>query len=134
MPKPMDVEITYEDEDGCDVSEEVSFPTVNVICDRCDGEGKHVNPAVDGHGISAEEWERDWDDEGREGYLRGDYDVVCHECKGAKVLAVPDEEQIKKDPELLKKYELWQEQEDERSAWEAEDRTTRRMESGGYDG
>ena len=58
------------------------------VCARCEGRGKHVNPAVDGHGISQEEFEQDPDFE--ENYFAGVYDVTCEECDGLRVIEVVD--------------------------------------------
>ena len=66
----------------------VSFPAHYEVCSRCRGEGKHVNPSIDGHGISPEEFAEDPDFE--EAYFRGDYDVTCGECKGMRVVLVED--------------------------------------------
>lgn len=57
------------------------------VCRRCDGEGKHVNPSIDGNGISPEEFAEDPDFE--EAYFSGQYDVQCEECRGEKVIRVP---------------------------------------------
>ena len=46
-----------------------------------------MNPNVDGHGITAEEWNQDWTPEEREGYFTGVYDVVCRKCQGLRVVA-----------------------------------------------
>lgn len=86
------MKIEYTDEEGEDV--EVEVPCRKAVCSRCEGEGKHVNPAVDGHGITAEEWERDWDDESRAAYFAGAYDVTCEECEGRRVVDVPDPERF----------------------------------------
>ena len=67
-------------EEGGEV--EVALPAVYEVCPTCRGEGKTVNPAIDGDGITGEEWARDWDDDDREAYFRGDYDVPCRECGG----------------------------------------------------
>lgn len=59
------------------------------VCPRCEGRGTHVNPNVDGNGLSAE----DFDEAGpefREDYMAGVYDVPCDECGGQRVVAVPD--------------------------------------------
>ena len=50
--------------------EEIELPVKMAVCPRCDGKGTHVNPAIDGHGISPEEF-RD-DPEFGEAYFRGD--------------------------------------------------------------
>jgi RecJ-like exonuclease len=59
-----------------------------VICDRCRGHGKHVNPNIDGHGLSREDFDEDPDF--AEDYFSGVYDVACHECRGAGKVKVPD--------------------------------------------
>lgn len=66
--------------------EEVEFalPAVEIECERCRGSGTHVNPSIDGNGITQDEW-AEWDHEEREGYFRGDYDVTCYACEGRKV-------------------------------------------------
>jgi hypothetical protein len=59
------------------------------VCPRCGGEGSYVNPAIDGHGITAEEM-HDLGDDFRDDYMAGVYDVPCDVCKGRRV--VTDEE------------------------------------------
>jgi hypothetical protein len=58
--------------------------TVWAVCPTCEGEGKHVNPSIDSHGISREEFDEDPDFE--EAYFSGAYDVTCVECKGQRVV------------------------------------------------
>lgn len=91
--------------------EEIELPTTNEICRTCDGEGKHVNPNIDGHGITSEEWERDWDDESREAYFSGRYDVRCDDCDGRGVVRAPDPKKM--TPELRKAWREWQREEAE---------------------
>lgn len=88
---------------GCDASGnpecedglvEVSFPSKFEVCGTCRGKGKHVDPAIDGNGITAEEWDRGWDQDERESYLAGDYDVTCQECGGLRVVEVVDEARL----------------------------------------
>lgn len=79
---------------------EATLPVKFVVCPTCDGRGTHVNPSIDAHGITAEEWDRDWDDEEREAYLSGRYDVPCYECKGANV--VPEVDERRADPAVVK--------------------------------
>jgi hypothetical protein len=55
------------------------------VCPRCEGRGSHVNPAVDGNGITAEEMDELGEDF-REDYLSGVYDVRCEECGGNRVV------------------------------------------------
>lgn len=79
--------VFFEEEDE---QEPVEVRAKFEVCDICDGRGEHVNPGVDAHGISAEEFERDWSPEEREGYFRGDHNVPCARCKGLRVTPVPD--------------------------------------------
>lgn len=116
-----------------DFEDEIELPAKWDICNRCNGEGHHTNPNIDGNGITAEEWDRDWDEEEREMYMSGGYDVRCEaNCEGGKVI-VPDDAACENEPFkslLAAFYEL---QEDlARDA--AEDRRTLYYESGGYEG
>lgn len=90
--KPPPYELTRYDEDDDDLEVTEQLPTVWTVCGRCDGEGHHTNPAIDGHGISAEEWARDWDEEDRRAYAQGLYDVRCEVCRGKRLVAVVDRE------------------------------------------
>jgi hypothetical protein len=63
------------------------------VCSTCEGRGKHVNPNVDAHGITGDEW-AEWGDEEQSAYLGGRYDVTCYECGGRRVVAVPDFDRI----------------------------------------
>lgn len=56
-----------------------------IICPVCLGEGSTVDPAIDCHGISAEEFREDPDF--AEEYFAGTYDVVCAGCEGLRVVA-----------------------------------------------
>lgn len=87
----------YDDEDN-----EVKMPMRKEVCDRCHGEGAHVNPAIDGHGITSDEMEELGDDF-REDYLSGRYDVRCEECDGLRVVDVLDRERC--TPEQLKAWD-----------------------------
>lgn len=86
-----------------------------VICDLCGGDGTHVNPAVDSHGLTSEDFDQDPDF--AESYFRGDYDVPCRRCEGSgKVLA--------------EKLDKIHEEEDRR----AEDRRMAALENGDVEG
>jgi RecB family endonuclease NucS len=95
--------IKFETDEG----EEIELPAKYEVCSRCEGEGAHTNPNIDGNGITASEWEEDWDEESRENYMNGVYDVTCVECDGRRVVAVLDREAA--DPELVKQYDAYQE-------------------------
>jgi len=110
-----------ERDDGEEV--EHVLPARWEICDRCEGDGHHVNPSIDGNGLTAEDFE---DEDFREGYFGGRYDVRCFTCSGSGKVLVVDAERA--DKRLLEAYER---QQAARARWDAEDRATRRMESGG---
>lgn len=55
------------------------------VCPRCEGRGSHVNPAIDGQGITAEEMD-DLGEDFRDDYVSGVYDVACEECHGLRVV------------------------------------------------
>ena len=74
--------VVAHDPDGNEVLIKASF----AICMRCDGEGTHVNPAIDSNGITSDEMEELGDDF-REAYMSGGYDISCSNCSGSgKVL------------------------------------------------
>lgn len=99
---------------------ELDLPAKYEICDRCRGTGKHVNPAIDEHGISPEEFAEDPDFE--EAYFEGRYDIRCEEgCDNGKAI-VFDEERIPK--KLMER--IWKKL-DEDAAYEAERREEIRM-------
>ena len=87
------------------------------ICCRCSGEGKHVNPSIDGHGISPEEFREDPDFE--EAYFSGLYDVTCYECHGSGKVKVADWRRLTAD----EAHAVWLMEEEE-----ALDRSISRME------
>jgi hypothetical protein len=85
---------------------EVKLPAKFEVCGMCRGKGTHVNPNIDGHGISEEEWNGpDWDQEEQEAYLSGRYDVQCYECHGMRVVKVVDWDHLNNvNPKLAKEY------------------------------
>jgi hypothetical protein len=90
--KPM-----IEDEDGVEHELPVRFE----ICDTCQGRGSHVNPSIDSHGLSAEDFAEDPDF--TEDYMSGRYDQTCSECHGLRVVEVVDRDQC--DKALLALYD-----------------------------
>lgn len=80
--------VLAEGEDG--EEREVEIPVEFEICGTCEGKGRHVNPSIDAHGITEDEWSQ-WSSEEQETYLSGGYDVECHECAGKRVVPVPAE-------------------------------------------
>jgi hypothetical protein len=63
------------------------------VCPLCEGHGKHVNPSIDAHGLSREDFDEDPDF--AESYSRGDYDVRCTLCRGEKVVSVPLDAEVR---------------------------------------
>lgn len=77
--------IDCESEDGS--TYKLMWPAERKLCPQCDGDGTMVNPAIDGNGLSSEDFAEDPDF--REQYMRGDYDVKCDECDGNKFVLEP---------------------------------------------
>ena len=59
-----------------------------IICPHCQGNCKVENPAFS-NGFTSSEW-AEMDDDGRDSYLRGDYDVKCDPCDGLGRVQVPN--------------------------------------------
>jgi hypothetical protein len=95
--------------------------TTKIVCPRCRGNGKIVNPNVDGHGITQEEFDEDPDF--KDNYFSGVYDITCPQCKGRNVVDELDQEN---NPKWL--LDIVEQREYERYA----DERMRRMESGYY--
>lgn len=62
------------------------------ICPVCGGRGKYVNPSIDAHGLTSEDFDEDPDF--AESYFSGAYDVTCKLCGGRNVVPVPDDERV----------------------------------------
>lgn len=110
-------------DDETDEPIEHQLPGRRIVCERCHGEGQHVNPVIDGHGLSAEDFEEDPDF--REDYLRGVYDIPCAACGGRRVVDVLDEEAaLTSHPELLRRY---YEDLERRAEWARDDASEARL-------
>jgi len=68
------------------------------VCGTCEGRGLHVNPSIDAHGLSAEDFYDDPDF--AEAYFEGRYNVLCHECHGDRV--VPEIDETANPPALVR--------------------------------
>jgi hypothetical protein len=87
-------------------SDDRKLPICREVCPTCDGTGKHVNPAIDSHGISGEEFAND--PGFAEDYFNGVYDVTCYECHGRNVIdAIDYDRAVIECPDLYKKYVDW---------------------------
>jgi hypothetical protein len=123
------VKFTHFTDAGDEV--EVSLPAkfevyLTCLCLTCLGKGTHVNLAIDGNGLTREDFDEDPDF--AEAYLRGDYDVTCTECKGQRVVAVVDQERFTAEMRVLWAKHCAEEEEARRD-WESE-RYLRMAESG----
>lgn len=99
-PETMTFIFLEEDDEGLETVHEIAAKYE--VCTTCRGRGKHSRD-IDGHGITQEERERDWDDESWEHYVRGDYDRTCEACHGSRVIPVIDHDRV--EPELVSKIE-----------------------------
>ena len=121
MSAPAEIRITVWNDQGDEV--ELVLPAKFEVCPRCSGSGSHVNPAIDGHGITSEEWNGpDWDDDSREMYLSGGYDVPCHRCDGKRVIEILD-----RDKATQAELVIYDDHVREIAALEAEEAWERRM-------
>lgn len=128
MRETMKITVYGSSADDSDWEEEVEVPTRWEICSRCRGNGTHVNPNIDGNGITGEEWENEWDDDSREMYLTGGYDVRCEEgCSDGKVQVIDYEHLTPEQKKWVDMYDIQQENDARERAWERE---TMRAEDG----
>lgn len=93
------VPFVYENDAGEEI--EVDLPAKWEICGLCRGNGTH-SLAIDGHGITQEERDRDWDPEEWEAYLAGEYDSTCENCEGSGKVAEVDISAL--DIDMQKRY------------------------------
>ena len=102
------------DEDGDEM--EVQVPFTWEVCPLCDGRGRHVNPSIDSHGITSEEFLDDPDF--AKDYFSGRYDIPCNECWGRRVIPQPDDssEEGKLAVEAMNRRAEWARE----AAWERE--------------
>lgn len=72
------IPVTLKDpETGDDTETVVQLPGYNVVCSRCDGEGKSS-----AHLGSFTREDFDEDPDFAEDYMEGKYDIPCEKCKG----------------------------------------------------
>lgn len=89
--KTMVIDLWLDDDeigaDGLDYRR-VSVPLAWTKCLRCDGTGSHVNPSIDGNGLSTRDFEEDPDF--CSDYKSGVFDVSCYDCDGRGEDAEPN--------------------------------------------
>ena len=71
-----------EDDDGEPIQRKISIHYV--VCPVCDGRGSYVNPNIDRHGLTREDFDEDPDF--AEDYMSGRFDIVCALCHGSNVI------------------------------------------------
>lgn len=116
------IKFFYYDQNDEEVEVEMQVEAKNEVCSRCDGEGKVVNPSIGA--ISQEQWEHEWSPEEQEGYLQGDYDVVCPKCNGNNVVPIIDHEAFKRADPV--NYERWVQFEGDEAQYRAMERNEQR--------
>ena len=104
------------------------LPTKFEVCPRCEGRGSHVNPSIDGHGLTAEDFRDDPDF--RDAYFAGVYDVTCEGCNGLRVVEEIDVDACAQSPKLKRRVLLLQHREREDSAARACELAERHAEMG----
>lgn len=86
-----------------DDGSEVELPMKWEVCHVCNGEGKHVNPAIDAGGLSAEMQD---DPDFIDGYMGGVYDVACNACSGRTTVPACDWDALTPEQAELYKAQL----------------------------
>tara|TARA_Y100001951_G_scaffold84454_1_gene73832 strand:+ start:746 stop:1153 length:408 start_codon:yes stop_codon:yes gene_type:complete len=61
-----------------------------VVCHVCQGRGNYVNPAIDSHGLTRDDFDADPDF--YEDYRAGVYNIRCEGCEGRATVPVPTHE------------------------------------------
>ena len=74
----------YSENSDEEIEEQVPF--IYEVCDVCNGTGSHVNPSIDSHGLTHEDFEEDPDF--FEDYMNGEYNVTCYKCNGNRVVPI----------------------------------------------
>jgi hypothetical protein len=92
----------------------IEVPVSFEVCPTCEGRGSHVNPSIDAHGLSADDFAEDPDF--AEDYWSGAYDVPCYLCGGATTTPVCEDAEIRREMEeqIQANYEYMREVEAER--------------------
>jgi len=118
----MTLSVTIYDYDR-DEEYKCEFPFEWTVCSVCDGNGSHVNPSIDAHGISAEEFYEDPDF--AEEYFSGVYDVRCYGCGGKRVEPAIDYDRC--TDEQKKHLKVFRNMQEEEYAYRMERESERRM-------
>jgi hypothetical protein len=87
-----------------DYDEVIDLPTHWEVCPLCEGKGTHVNPSIDAHGLTAEDFYEDPDF--AEDYVSGLYDQACNECHGRTTVRAVDWDAVSKEHQQMYRQQL----------------------------
>jgi len=93
-----------------------------VVCTMCQGRGAYVNPSIDSHGLTREDF--DEDPEFHDDYMSGVYNIPCGLCGGRAVEPEFDEDYNVDVKELMKSRDKFLNM---LHGWDAEDHMERMM-------
>jgi hypothetical protein len=71
--------------------------TTYEVCPVCNGLGQTVNPNIDAHGLTAEDFRDDPDF--KQEYFSGMYNIACGACKGKRVITKERLEELEQNAE-----------------------------------
>ena len=91
-----------------------------VVCTMCQGRGAYVNPSIDSHGLTREDF--DEDPEFHDDYMSGVYNIRCGLCGGRAVEPEFDEDYNVDVKELMKSRDKFLNM---LHGWDAEDHMER---------
>jgi hypothetical protein len=111
------VKVHFEDETW-------EVPGQWAVCPECEGEKVTENPAFS-CGWTGSEWAEE-DEDFKENYRRGEYDVQCHTCKGNGLVLEPSWFEL--DPDEAHHVALSEQEAETMARLDAEDRAYSRME------
>jgi hypothetical protein len=120
--KRMVIIVTVDDYDA-EEEVKVEIPARYEVCPLCRGKGSHVNPSIDSHGLSREDF--DADPGFKEDYFSGVYDVACYECGGRNVVLTMVTDKL--TPEQERALKILRENAEDRAEMHAEMEAERRM-------
>jgi hypothetical protein len=80
----------YDNDENVVLRAGESVPVRFKVCGVCDGRGEYVNPAIDAHGLTRDDFDADPDF--YEDYRSGVYNIRCEGCEGRATVPVPTNE------------------------------------------
>ena len=93
-----------------------------VVCTMCQGRGEYVNPSIDSHGLTREDFDEDPDF--KEDYISGIYNMPCELCGGRSVEPEFDEDYNVDAKELIQARDKFLNM---LQGWDAEEEMERSM-------